>query len=136
MTWKLIVLTLGLVLVLAGCQASNGKTVRVTMNEWSLKPGVASVPKGNVTFEVVNEGKEGHELVILKTDLPPTALKMRTNEDKVDEAASGTNEGEVEDVEAGRTKSATLAVTQGHYVLVCNVAGHYRLGMASAFEVK
>ena len=82
MTWKLMVLTLGLVLVLAGCQTSEGKTVRVTMNEWSLKPGVASVPKGNVTFEVVNEGKEGH------------------------------------------------------YVLVCNIAGHYRLGMASAFEVK
>jgi uncharacterized cupredoxin-like copper-binding protein len=55
---------------------------------------------------------------------------------KVDEEADAKNVGEVEDILAGTNKSETFDLASGKYVLVCNVAGHYKSGMATAFEVK
>jgi len=106
------------------------------MDEWTVKPSSATVAPGRVAFSLANQGREEHELVVLKTDLPSTALQMRAGEDKVDEAASAENLGEIEDVEPGKAKSGTFDLPAGRYVLMCNVAGHYRQGMAAAFEVK
>ena len=127
---------LGLLLLLTGC-AKGVATVRVIEDEWSLKPSVISVKAGDVTFEVVNQGKEEHELVVMKTDLAANALKMRTADpEKVDEDASAQNLGEVEDLAPGTTKSVTLTLPAGRYVLICNLAGHYKNGMVAGFEVK
>ena len=127
-------------LVVTGCGPAPTPTpasVRVTLDEWSVKPSVASVPAGKVTFQVVNQGKIEHELVLLKTDLAANALKARAAEpDKVDEEAGAKNMGEIEDVGTGASKSETFDLAPGKYVLVCNVAGHYKSGMATAFEVK
>ncbi len=149
MRWNATVLTLtlglGVLLMLSGCQwapatarASGPEetTVRVLMNEWSMVPSVASVPAGEVTFEVVNQGALEHELVVLKTDLALDALTLRASGDKVDEDASGTNMGEIEEIAAGETKIGTFTLTPGQYALVCNTAGHYTAGMVVAFEVK
>jgi uncharacterized cupredoxin-like copper-binding protein len=112
------------------------RDVQVTADEFSIKLNNASVPAGKVTFRVANKGTIEHELVLLKTDLAPTALKMRDNEDKVNEEVSATNVGEVEDIGSGATKSGTFDLTPGKYVLICNVVNHYRAGMTTAFEVK
>ncbi len=133
-------MTLGIgMLLLSACALKPGsgqQAVRVGMDEWTVKPSVSTVSPGLVRFEVVNQGREEHELIVLKTDLPPTSLKMRANEDKVDEDASGQNIGEIEDVEASKTKTGTFDLPAGRYVLLCNVAAHYRQGMATPFEVK
>ncbi len=126
-------------LILGACTARSGsgeQSVRVVMDEWNVKPSAGTVAPGRVSFSAVNQGKEEHELVVLKTDLAPNALQMRASEDKVDETASAQNLGEIEDVEAGKTKTGTFELPAGRYVLVCNVAGHYRQGMATSFEVK
>lgn len=120
---------------LGGDPSPGNAVVRVTMDEMNLKPSIASVPAGKVTFVAVNQGKVDHEVVILKTNLAPNALIMLTGISKVDEVASGENFGEVE-VEAGVTEAGTFDLTPGHYVLVCNVPGHYKAGMFAAFEVK
>src|SRR5689334_22126860 len=39
--------------------------VRVVLDEWSVAPSVASVPAGEVTFDVANVGKLGHELIVV-----------------------------------------------------------------------
>ncbi|MBI3741026.1 MAG: copper-binding protein [Chloroflexi bacterium] len=112
-------------------------TVRVTADEFNLKPNVNSVSAGKVTFQVVNQGKLEHEMVILKTDLAVASLKPRAADpDKVDEEALAKNIGEIEDIGVGETKSDTFDLTPGRYVLICNVAGHYKAGMSTAFEVK
>ena len=137
-----MVVTLGgaalvIAFIVAACGGgAKASIVRVVAQEWSFQPSVASVGTGPVTFEVVNRGKQEHELVILKTDLPAAALKMRANEDKVDEDASGKNVGEVEGIEAGHTKAGTFDLPLGRYVLLCNIAGHYKAGMVLSFEVK
>ena len=56
---------------------------------------------------------------------------------KVDEAASGTVIGRIDesDLGPGKSASATFELSPGKYVLICNVAGHYEDGMYAGFEV-
>ena len=117
--------------------SSGNPVVRVTTDEWNMKPNIASVPAGDVTFVVTNKGKLDHEVVILKTDLPANGLKINADDKyTVDESASGEVLGEVEDARPGQTKTATFSLTPGHYLFVCNQASHYKAGMVTAFEVK
>ena len=141
-TWASAAIVLGTVAVSVAAAAcgggddTEGKRENVSLGEYSIKPAATSVPAGKVTFVVKDTGALAHELVVLKTDLAPQALKM-LSPDKVDQDGSGKVAGEVEDVKAGTTAPAvTLDLSPGKYVLLCNVEGHYALGMATAFEVK
>jgi uncharacterized cupredoxin-like copper-binding protein len=111
-----------------------GATVKVTLKEWTLTPDKASVPAGEITFSATNSGTVDHEFVVFKTDLAPDALKL--SGDAVDEAASGqTKVDEIAEFAPGTTKTLTLNLQPGKYVLICNVAGHYQRGVSSAFTV-
>jgi uncharacterized cupredoxin-like copper-binding protein len=90
----------------------------------------ASAPAGRVTFTVKNNGTVIHEMVILKTDTPYDQLPVV--KDKVNESSSV---GEVADIGKGKTKSGTFKLKAGNYVLVCNIAKHYGLGMRAPFKV-
>jgi uncharacterized cupredoxin-like copper-binding protein len=111
--------------------AKQASTVSVHMKEFSLAPQPSSVPAGKVTFKAANDGKVTHELVVLNTDRAPGALPVAKG--KADETG---DLGEAEDVTAGTSKSVTLALKPGHYVLICNLAGHYQAGMHAAFTVR
>ncbi len=90
----------------------------------------ASAPAGKVKFAVENQGTIIHEVVVLKTK---TAFdELPVTKDRVSEAKAV---GEVADVGKGKTKSKTLKLKPGSYVLLCNIAGHYGLGMRAAFTV-
>jgi uncharacterized cupredoxin-like copper-binding protein len=111
-----------------------GATVKVTLKEWTLTPDKASVPAGDITFSATNSGTIDHEFVVFKTDLAPDALKLSGT--AVDEAASGqTKVDEIAEFAPGTTKTLTLNLQPGKYVLICNVAGHYQRGVSSAFTV-
>ncbi|MGZ6557790.1 MAG: sulfocyanin-like copper-binding protein, partial [Actinomycetota bacterium] len=97
-----------------------------------------SAPRGKVTFEVTNNGKETHEFVVLKTDTPAANFPIGSFEgeaDRFDEDKAGTNVGETGDMEAGTSKTLTITLKPGHYALVCNLPGHYRMGMHQDFVV-
>ncbi|HLY83597.1 MAG TPA: hypothetical protein VKQ71_11460, partial [Acidimicrobiales bacterium] len=104
-----------------------------------------SAPAGDVTFTVKNTGTIEHELIVLKTDTafdqlpvvdggdPPAPVA--TGADKVDEAG---NVGETGDpnLKPGETRAFTIkGLAAGKYVLVCNLAKHYGLGMRAPFTV-
>jgi len=101
-----------------------------------------SAKAGNVTFTVKNSGTVIHELIVLKTDTPSEQLpivdagdpphKVSTGANKVDEK---TSVGETGNIGKGKSKSVTLTLKAGNYVLVCNLAKHYGLGMRSPFKV-
>ena len=57
---------------------------------------------------------------------------------EVDETASGTVIGKIEQSELGSGKSAgaTFDLSPGKYVFICNLGGHYRNGMYAGFTVK
>ena len=106
-------------------------TVKVTLSEFKVVTGVPSVAAGKVQFSITNTGKLTHEFVVLKTTKTPAQLKLKDG--RADAASSL---GESGDVAAGKTGKATLTLTPGHYLLICNLPGHFAAGQYTAFTVK
>ena len=80
-----------------------------------------------------NNGAVVHELVVIQTDVAQDKLAVNTEEaGKMDETG---NVGETGDVEAGASKTFTVTLPAGHYVLMCNEIGHYGSGMHMTFTV-
>jgi len=99
-----------------------------------LTPNPASAPAGEVTFEVTNSGDKDHEFVVVQTDLALEDLPFNEAEDEVNEDEL-TVVDEIENITPGETKTLTVTLDAGNYVLMCNLEGHYRKGMRSAFTV-
>ena len=112
---------------------SNAVAVNVTLKEFSVSATPSAVPAGEVAFKATNAGTVAHEMVVLKTDKDVKSLPTKSD-GTVDEAAAN-SVGEVNDLDAGKSGSATFRLTAGKYVLVCNLPGHYAAGMATAFTV-
>ena len=114
----------------------DGTPVNVTLHEASdsayvLAADQASVKAGKVTFKVTDNGKKDHETVLLKLDGTPfdkLAIDGATNR-----VGEDTNVGETgePDLTPGETRSFTVDLVAGTYVLVCNIEKHYGLGMRS-----
>ena len=122
---------------------SSGSTVQVVVGDtkgldgpmtMTVTPG--SVAAGDVTFTVKNTGTIDHEVVVLKTDTAYDKLEVgKTEPDKVDESASVGETGDPA-LKPGETRSFTVkAMNAGKYVLVCNIAKHYAMGMRAPFTV-
>ena len=123
--WLAVPMILGLALVTAGCSSDDEGAVAVTVADFSVTPDPDSAPAGEVTFDITNDAGQTHEFVVFKTDLAPDQLPTDENGD-VDE---------VEDIEGGSTKSLTVNLDAGSYVLICNLPGHYAQGMHAGFSV-
>jgi uncharacterized cupredoxin-like copper-binding protein len=93
---------------------------------------------GKVTFVVTNDGTHKHEFVVLQTDTPAANFPIGSFEgekDRIDEDTAGTNVGETGDMEPGDTKALVIDMKAGHHAVVCNLPGHYRMGMHEDFTV-
>ena len=112
--------------------AAGGGSVAVQLKEFKVTPKPTTVKAGRVTFTVKNTGSLTHELVVLKTNVPAAKLPVGANS----RVSERTSVGEAGDVQPGKTKKVTLALKPGKYVLVCNIAGHYKAGQYAAFTVK
>jgi uncharacterized cupredoxin-like copper-binding protein len=132
----------GLALVAAGCGDDDGGetgdegVVGATLADYSITLDSSSASAGEVTFDVTNDAEQIHEFVVLQTDLAEDQLPTDETGD-VDEAGDPGIEliGEIEDIEGGATQSLTLGLDAGSYVLICNLPGHYGLGMYTSFTV-
>ncbi len=119
-----------------GREATANTKTRVVAREWAFELSRTSIPAGKVTFELVNQGKITHEMVLVKTDLPAKGLASRADDPStMDTAAAGQVPGEIQNVAAGTAKTEALDLTPGRYLLVCNQAGHYKVGMVTEFTV-
>ena len=86
---------------------------------------------GKHTIGYTNNGSVPHEIVIFKTDLPANQLPLNANGDVNEDSPLLTSVADSGDaLKPGGAKSVvTAALAPGHYVAVCNLPGHYRLGM-------
>lgn len=119
---------------------SEGTPVAVAVGEtdvntqyMNVDPG--TVPAGTVTFTVTNEGTKMHMFDILATDTPADQVEVG-EDDKIVDPEDAVEIDEVEDIEGGATVTLTVDLEPGHYVLECNVKGHYRMGMYTDFTVE
>ncbi len=120
-----------LALVISSCGAPG--PVTMTMTEYAFKLSATSAKSGNVTFRIVNSGAIVHEAVVIQTDLAADKLPMNADGD-VDEEKL-TSMGEQGDIEAGKTVDLTLNLNPGRYLIICNLAGHFKNGMYTEFVV-
>ncbi len=125
--------------LLAGCGAAVSPatapagTVKANLNDMTIQVDKTSIAAGPVTFVVKNTGAVVHELVVLKTDVAQDKIPAGTETvGKMDETG---NLGETGEIEAGASKTFTVALAAGHYVLICNEVGHYASGMHMTFTV-
>ncbi|HEX5368273.1 MAG TPA: hypothetical protein VFY10_02560, partial [Dehalococcoidia bacterium] len=75
-----------------------------------------------------------HEFVIIKTDVPAGQLPVENSEVN-EEDPRLQHIDEVEDLEQGSKTSFSVNLPAGHYAFICNIAGHYQLGMHADFTV-
>ena len=116
-----------------GAKGGAEGSVAVALSEWGVKPASASVKAGKVDFKTTNSGSTPHELVVIKTDVAHD--KLEKNSSGVVDETKYKPLGRTKQLDGGKTEELELDVTAGKYVLLCNVAGHYDLGMHTAFTV-
>ncbi len=123
---------------------SSAAPVTVTLGETDpntmyIKMSAPTAPQGPVSFIVTNEGTETHEFVVLQTktaaaDFPIVSFEGEAN--RIDEDAKGVvNVGETGDMKPGTTMMLSIDMKAGHYAVVCNLPGHYAMGMHQDFWV-
>jgi uncharacterized cupredoxin-like copper-binding protein len=101
-----------------------------TLKEYTIAPEPSQVAAGNVSFKVHNAGSINHEFVVLRTNKKASQLL------KGKEADESGNVGEIGNLDPGQTKSLKLDLKSGHYALICNLPGHYKLGQHADLTVR
>jgi uncharacterized cupredoxin-like copper-binding protein/mono/diheme cytochrome c family protein len=110
-----------------------GVTVDVGLVEFVVNPARDTADAGALTFSVSNDGAIIHNFRAIKTDLAPDALptaNAQADEAQLDVVAS------LPEFNAGETAEVSVDLEAGSYVLICNIPGHYDLGMRAAFTVE
>ena len=117
--------------VVAGCASSAPEAgSRVTLRNFRID-APESVSAGDVRFAIWGAGPTMHELAIARTDLASDALPLAKNSTVDDERdlVDFHKVAEEEGVDLGAHRVKTVRLDPGHYVLYCNMPGHYLAGM-------
>ena len=112
--------------------APSGSQVVAELADYKITVNVPSVKAGKVKIGVRNVATMEHSFQVLKTDLPADKLPVDGASAKAKEDGKV---GEIPSIPAGKSAAVTLDLTPGKYVFMCNIAGHYQLGMHAGFTV-
>jgi uncharacterized cupredoxin-like copper-binding protein len=119
-----------------GSAALPASRVVVVEHDFGLTVSSASIPPGTVTLHIENRGPSTHELNVDETTAVANGLPLRPNGLQVDEESAQLHPVDsVSDVRVGTSRDLTVHLTPGHYVLFCNLEGHYLGGMHIALDV-
>ena len=136
MTRLSLALLLGLAVTVASCSSASATIptdvdVAVHMQDYKVILSVPTAKAGTVKFGIKNEGGMEHSFELIKTDLPfdklPTTADAKAKEDGLVK--------QVKSLAVGKVEVVTADLAAGNYVIICNIAGHYQLGMRAAFTV-
>ena len=126
-----------LLLVVSACGAAPADTgevpsLYVDMSDFKIATDHPTVASGHVVIGIRNHASMVHELKVIKTDLAADQLPVDGATAKAKEDGKS---GELLNIAAGASRKLVLELGPGKYVLICNVAGHYQLGMRVGLEV-
>jgi uncharacterized cupredoxin-like copper-binding protein len=131
-----LALLLGLAVTVAACSGASETIptdvdVGVHMQDYKVILSVPTMKAGTVKFGIKNEGSMEHSFELIRTDLPfdklPTTADAKAKEDGLIK--------QVKSIAVGKVSVVSADLAAGSYVIICNVAGHYQLGMRAAFTV-
>jgi len=127
------------VLVLSACAAagpsdtSEVPSVYVDISDFKIVTDHPTIAAGHVVVGIRNHASMLHELKVIKSDLAPDQLPV---DGATAKAKDDGTVGELLNITAGASRKLVLELTPGKYVLICNIAGHYQLGMRVGLEVQ
>jgi uncharacterized cupredoxin-like copper-binding protein len=114
----------------------RGTPVNVLLEDFKVRKDAAVVPAGTVRFRILNQGPTSHELIVVRTDRAPDELPLQSDGLTVDEEGPGVELlDEAEGLDIDDRETMVLGLARGHYVLYCNLEGHYLGGMYAALTV-
>jgi uncharacterized cupredoxin-like copper-binding protein len=141
--WALaLVLALAAVAVPLAVARRDEPTLRGTVNnvllkDFKVEQEATAVPAGTVSFRIRNQGPTTHEVIVVRTDRAPDKLPLQGDGLTVDEEGPGIKFlEEVEGLDIDDRQTLVLDLAPGHYVLYCNLEGHYLGGMYEALTVR
>ena len=114
----------------------RGTLQNVLLEDFEVRQEATVVPAGTVSFLIRNQGPTTHELIVVRTDRAPDKLPLQRDGLTVDEEAPGIELlDEAEGLDIDDRQTLVLDLAAGHYVLYCNLEGHYLGGMYAALTV-
>ena len=131
----------------------NGGPMMGPQGAWPNSPGMGmammrltinptSVPAGQVSLRVANNGMLAHEVMVMplgpgqNPGQRPIGNNWKVDETgSLGEAARTCGAGEGDGIAPGTMGWNTLTLTPGRYELLCNIAGHYGSGMYTELDV-
>jgi uncharacterized cupredoxin-like copper-binding protein len=122
------------VLVASGCSAASTGPVTARLQEFSINLGRATASPGSVQFSVTNSGSVAHEFVVVDTDAASSSFSVGADGTVDEDGLSVVDE--IEDIAVGANQNLAVNLSAGHYVLICNLPGHYAAGMRADFQVQ
>lgn len=113
---------------------SSGQIIDVTEVSFNIHMSQITAQAGPMTFHIVNGADDMlHEFIIIKTDSAPenlpTNMMGRVQEDAVTIITAA------EDIPPANSRNINVNLASGHYVMICNLPGHYLQGMRVEFTV-
>ncbi len=114
----------------ATVQAPKG-SVEVIETDFHITMSQTVLPANtHITFIVHNNGRVPHELIIVKALPSGSNLPLKPDADVNEETPGLTSELDTgSSLAPGETRALTADMPAGHYIAVCNLPGHYKLGM-------
>jgi uncharacterized cupredoxin-like copper-binding protein len=114
----------------------SGTPVNVLLEDFKVRQDPAVVPAGTVSFRILNQGPTTHEYIVVRTDRAPDKLPLQRDGLTVNEEAPGIDLlDEAEGLDIDDRQTLVLDLAAGHYVMYCNLEGHYLGGMHAALTV-
>lgn len=110
--------------------------VNVILTEFKVASAETTIPAGQVTLHITNNGAIQHELLVFKSNLAPSQYPMADGgiaED--DPSIAKVSDGDNIDPGATQTRTVDLS-TPGTYLFVCNIPGHFMAGMWQQITVQ
>jgi len=115
----------------------RGTPVNVLLEDFKVRPDAAVVPAGTVRFRILNQGPTTHQLNVIRTDRAPGKLPLQRDGLTVNDDAPGLDHlDEAQGLDIDDRRTLVLRLAPGHYVMYCNLEGHYLGGMYAALTVR
>jgi len=127
-------------LLVAGCGATQlatpGRVVDVTERDFAISVSSRTLQAGNVVIRATNRGPDQHELIIARVrdpkKLPLRSDGLTVSEERLDKSTVGV----LEPGEPNSVRELRVQLKPGHYVLFCNMSGHFMGGMHADVVVR
>jgi uncharacterized cupredoxin-like copper-binding protein len=109
--------------------------IPAALSEWHVAVP-STIKAGTVNLETANFGTIQHELLVFKSDLPPSGFPIDKTGDIIEDGPGITLVSDGANIDPGMTQARTADLTQpGTYLFVCNIPGHFKAGMFSVVTV-